>query len=747
MASRAQQGFVFAVLCFVVAPLYGDGQGGEPDELELLEVGPADFRNEIPSEPFDVPTLAMGNVARDPSAIPFGSRSNNGNLHETLIDGLYEGTWRGNAGTESTQMDGVLENCGAVNCALPPNLQCSYAGVYWPTAVDVHEIALGSNNRSTDGTGAITQRNYIIQVTTQTFAPVVCSFEQPTCDDSANVAPAVTWTTIGKARAHLVGPLEEKTLRHRYRIDPPQLGVHAVRIIKVQNDDIDEIEVGNDANTLGDPPPTSLVLRETGGPYTTPAASGDVPSEVDGNLARAAGSVGFASSQTDVANLTDGSYGTAWVGANGPTSGITYAGVYFGGTLQTVGEIAISRDNTGGLNDSVSGTHTVQSTTDIIGDPSSDASVSAATWTDLPTKFVAAAHRDAAVSCRGLRHRYVLNVPLVDITGIRVVTAEGNVLDELEVGAAILGNPDEIGPVLALTEGPGPTADTAPLCQDGNFSRATDAVAFASQPGSGHLISFLSDGTYGDSNAWVGGNSQPGPATGVAYAGVYWAGGLRTIKGVALGRDNSLTGGHNNRHTGVHVVHYTTDDLGFEEADMDPLDPGVDNVIAAAKWIEIGTLRTHIPIPQPPNPDDRGLRRGYNFPAPVAARAIRVITAVTNAIDELEFFGDPPVGPDECDPIVVGNENLPGDCNQDGTVDLSDVICVLGFLFQNNPLTLPCTTDPANLALMDCNNDGFIDLSDAIYKLSFLFQGGLPPVQGVDCITIMDCPENLLGCP
>jgi len=89
---------------------------------------------------------------------------------------------------------------------------------------------------------------------------------------------------------------------------------------------------------------------------------------------------------------------------------------------------------------------------------------------------------------------------------------------------------------------------------------------------------------------------------------------------------------------------------------------------------------------------------------------------------------------------------LAGDCNQDGAIDLSDVICLLGHLFQGNPEVLPCDTTVARLNLMDCNQDGGIDLSDAIYKLAFLFQGSPGPVQGTDCISISDCPENP-GCP
>jgi len=59
----------------------------------------------------------------------------------------------------------------------------------------------------------------------------------------------------------------------------------------------------------------------------------------------------------------------------------------------------------------------------------------------------------------------------------------------------------------------------------------------------------------------------------------------------------------------------------------------------------------------------------------------------------------------------------PGDCNQDGTTDLSDAVCLLGHLFQAMPPNLPCeggtVTDAGNVALLDSNGDASIDLSDA----------------------------------
>ena len=105
------------------------------------------------------------------------------------------------------------------------------------------------------------------------------------------------------------------------------------------------------------------------------------------------------------------------------------------------------------------------------------------------------------------------------------------------------------------------------------------------------------------------------------------------------------------------------------------------------------------------------------------------------AVSEVQFFTQ----------SASGTTQIPGDCNQDGALDLSDVVCLLGHLFQGNPSSLPCSTEDATKTLLDCNGDGSIDLSDAIFKLTFLFQGGLPPEGGEGCIAIPDCPQNA-GC-
>jgi hypothetical protein len=93
----------------------------------------------------------------------------------------------------------------------------------------------------------------------------------------------------------------------------------------------------------------------------------------------------------------------------------------------------------------------------------------------------------------------------------------------------------------------------------------------------------------------------------------------------------------------------------------------------------------------------------------------------------------------------AGARQRPGDCNQDGRLDLSDALCLFGFLFGGGSEDLPCGVggagDPANVVLLDWNRDRALDLSDGVSVLVFLFQGGRPHAAGRDCLEIRGCPE------
>ncbi len=92
-----------------------------------------------------------------------------------------------------------------------------------------------------------------------------------------------------------------------------------------------------------------------------------------------------------------------------------------------------------------------------------------------------------------------------------------------------------------------------------------------------------------------------------------------------------------------------------------------------------------------------------------------------------------------------GGPQRPGDCNQDGAVNISDAICVLGFLFLGAPSELPCgdgeVTDESNPRLLDWNGDGRLDTSDPVGQLAWLFLAGSGHALGAHCLTIPACPD------
>lgn len=87
---------------------------------------------------------------------------------------------------------------------------------------------------------------------------------------------------------------------------------------------------------------------------------------------------------------------------------------------------------------------------------------------------------------------------------------------------------------------------------------------------------------------------------------------------------------------------------------------------------------------------------------------------------------------------VGNNPFLRGDSNADGSIDLSDAIFSLRYLFQGGDAP-PC------LDALDSNDSGMIDISDPAHTLRHLFQGaGAPPAPGMQCGE--DPTDDQLGC-
>ena len=664
----------------------------DPIDLVHVETG-GPFAT--PADMIDVPTFADGNVALAPDATVFHTTYRSGHDPTDAVNGTY-------GDSSIIFFRGMPTTSGQV-----------YVGVYWTdTTKDVAELAVGRDN--TAGHANLVSANYTFQYTTDEFTPHQCgSHLDGQCDDAANLAPV--WCPINASVAPSGASPE---LRRRYVVCPPLEGVRAVRVLTSGVETmIDEFEIGATLGSLGTTPSASLTLRETGGPFTTPAAADDVPSTDEGNLAL--GGTPFASSQ-DAATLNDGVYGNAG-GGGGGGAGITvdYAGIYLGDTAQEVSEIAFGRDNTGVQNDLADGVHTIQSTQDVF-DPTDSGAVEGAAWEAVGClSFEADAH--VGSDCAGIRRRYALESP-IDATAVRVVTAQGNIFDEIEVGTITAFV--ELGDPLESLGETGPSADTdVPSFGDGNLARAPDAVPISSSHDDrGHGPDQLNNGLYGDNNGWQTTRRAPpfDPNTGLNYVGIYWSGGTQTVSQIAIGRDS--VGNHTNRHAGNFVVQYTTEEFAISSGVNEP-------GVAAVKWIEVGTLTAHLDNAAGDTP--AGIHSYlYQLDPPVEARAVRALTRVGNHVDELEFYGAP-------EPVAFAR----GDANGDLFVDIADAVRIFNHLFAGGP-PLPCmdAADSDGTGAVE----GALDLTTGIYLLDWLFLGGPAPPAPNSCEdTIL---EPALGC-
>ena len=79
-----------------------------------------------------------------------------------------------------------------------------------------------------------------------------------------------------------------------------------------------------------------------------------------------------------------------------------------------------------------------------------------------------------------------------------------------------------------------------------------------------------------------------------------------------------------------------------------------------------------------------------------------------------------------------------GDVNVDGTLDISDAIGTLNYLFQNLPL--------ACFDSVDANDDGALDISDAVSILNYIFAGGVPPADPGPNVCGVDPTDDALDC-
>ena len=89
---------------------------------------------------------------------------------------------------------------------------------------------------------------------------------------------------------------------------------------------------------------------------------------------------------------------------------------------------------------------------------------------------------------------------------------------------------------------------------------------------------------------------------------------------------------------------------------------------------------------------------------------------------------------------LSGVRFLRGDSNADGTIDISDSVFTLNYLFAGGPLST--CQDAA-----DTNDDGSVDVADAVYALSFLFSGGARIPEPYPKVGVDPTPDGLMCRP
>jgi PKD repeat protein len=88
----------------------------------------------------------------------------------------------------------------------------------------------------------------------------------------------------------------------------------------------------------------------------------------------------------------------------------------------------------------------------------------------------------------------------------------------------------------------------------------------------------------------------------------------------------------------------------------------------------------------------------------------------------IRFDYNPWLGAPEAGPIVrtILPSYICGDANADGSVDISDVVYLIAYIFSGG-------SGPEPLDAGDANCDSSVDISDVVYLIAYIFSGGLEP--------------------
>jgi hypothetical protein len=72
---------------------------------------------------------------------------------------------------------------------------------------------------------------------------------------------------------------------------------------------------------------------------------------------------------------------------------------------------------------------------------------------------------------------------------------------------------------------------------------------------------------------------------------------------------------------------------------------------------------------------------------------------------------------------IAPETHIPGDANHDHTVDISDAVYLIAYIFSGGLAPVPTMAG-------DANGDCVVDISDAVYLIGYIFSGGPAPLPG-----------------
>ncbi len=78
-------------------------------------------------------------------------------------------------------------------------------------------------------------------------------------------------------------------------------------------------------------------------------------------------------------------------------------------------------------------------------------------------------------------------------------------------------------------------------------------------------------------------------------------------------------------------------------------------------------------------------------------------------------------------PMTITVDCLCGDANNSATVNISDAVFLIAYIFAGGTAPGPCACSGTGNAQGDASGDGKINISDAVYLIAYIFAGGPPP--------------------